>query len=73
MSHNLEDMLTLVDGCATIVDEAKAADLKVSAFVSNGFKEVLNRRDFRDASPGVIWWRDKEFLWCWSALHQWLH
>jgi predicted nucleotidyltransferase len=52
MSHDLEDIITLVDGCAAIVDDVKATQPDVKEFVANGIKEILKHPDFRDALPG---------------------
>lgn len=51
-SHDLEDITTLVDGCASIADEVNAAEPEVKAFISRSFKEILSHTDFRDSLPG---------------------
>lgn len=52
LSHDLEDIITLVDGCASIVNEVNVAEAEVRAFISRGFGEILNHPDFRDSLAG---------------------
>ena len=52
LSHDLEDIITVVDGCASIVGEVNASGAGVKAFISRGFSEILNHPDFSDALPG---------------------
>lgn len=51
-SHDLEDIITLVDGCASIVKEVSESEPEVMAFISRGFTKILNHPDFRDSLPG---------------------
>jgi predicted nucleotidyltransferase len=51
-SHDLEDIVTLVDGYAAIVGDVNRAEPNVRAFISHGFRELLNHPDFRDAVLG---------------------
>jgi predicted nucleotidyltransferase len=52
MSHDLEDIITLVDGRGTIVEEVAAASAEIRTFVAGEFSKVMNHHDFRDALPG---------------------
>jgi predicted nucleotidyltransferase len=54
MSHDLEDIITLVDGCGAIVREVNAAEARVKAFISQGFNEIIKHPDFRDSLPGHL-------------------
>jgi hypothetical protein len=54
LSHDLEDMITLVDGRAAIVEEVAAATAEIRQFVSNEFSKILKHPDFRDALPGHL-------------------
>jgi predicted nucleotidyltransferase len=54
MSHDLEDIITLVNGCAGITDEVEMADAGIRGFISSSFGEILNHPDFRDALPGHL-------------------
>lgn len=51
-SHDLEDMVTLVDGYAAIVEDVNRAEPNVRAFISREFRELLNHPDFQDALLG---------------------
>lgn len=53
-SHDLEDIITLVDGCASIVEDVAAAEPGVKTFVSQAIKGILAHADFRDALPGHL-------------------
>ncbi len=51
-SHDLEDIITLVDGCASIVEEVENSELDVKVFVSSVLNEILAHPDFLDCLPG---------------------
>lgn len=51
-SHDLEDIITLVDGRATIVQEVAAATAGIRKFVSREFAHILKHPDFRETLPG---------------------
>jgi predicted nucleotidyltransferase len=53
-SHDMEDIVTLLDGRPEIVDEVGAAPEGVRAFLSRSFREFLSDRDFLDALPGHL-------------------
>lgn len=53
-SHDLEDLITVVDGRAEIVDELRAAAPDVRSFVASEVQQLLRRRDFIDALPGLL-------------------
>jgi predicted nucleotidyltransferase len=53
-SPDLEDIITLVDGRAAIVEEVAASPSKVRAFVSASFARMLEAPDFNDALPGHL-------------------
>jgi hypothetical protein len=52
MSHDLEDMITLTDGRANIVDEIARSPQEIRKFVAEGFAVLLKHPDFQDALPG---------------------
>jgi len=52
MSHDLEDIITLVDGRAGIVGEIAAVSSGIRYFIASEFAQILNHPDFRDALPG---------------------
>lgn len=53
-SHDLEDLITVIDGRAEIVEELRAAAPQVRSFVASEFQQLLRRRDFIDALPGFL-------------------
>jgi len=53
-SHDLEDIITLVDGRAAIVDEVASAPGEVRAFLATSVAKMLRHPDFIDAFPGHL-------------------
>jgi len=53
-SHDMEDIITLLDGRPEIVDEVRNAPKDVKIFLSKKFGEFLNNRSFLDALPGHL-------------------
>lgn len=53
-SHDLEDLLTVIDGREKIADEIAAADPAIRAYVVKGVADLLISRDFMDALPGHL-------------------
>jgi predicted nucleotidyltransferase len=53
-SHDLEDIVTLVDGRANIVVEMASAPLNVRNFVAKRFAGLLRQSDFLQALPGHL-------------------
>ena len=51
-SHDLEDIITLVDGCASIAEQLGNSESAVRTLISSAFREMLIHPDFRDALPG---------------------
>jgi hypothetical protein len=51
-SHDLEDIITLVDGSESITREVADAPPEVRAFVARWFADLLRLPDFLDAFPG---------------------
>lgn len=54
-SHDMEDIITLLDGRPEIVEEMIAAQEGVQEFLSRTFGEFLGNRDFLDALPGHLY------------------
>lgn len=54
LSHDMEDIITLLDGRPEIVDEVKTAPEEVKAFLSQKFERFLQDRSFLDALPGHL-------------------
>lgn len=53
-SHDLEDVITVIDGRSTIMEEVQDADAEVRAFISTTIAELLADRRFTDALPGYL-------------------
>lgn len=53
-SHDLEDIVAVVDGRPTIVDDVAAAPEPVRAFVCSEARSLLGRPDFLEALPGFL-------------------
>lgn len=53
-SHDLEDLIAVVDGRAELVEEIHAAAKDVSAYIATQTKKLLATSDFLDALPGYL-------------------
>lgn len=53
-SHDLEDLLTVVDGRPTLTDEMLNAPTDVQRYVATECGRLLDTRLFRDALPGYL-------------------
>jgi hypothetical protein len=53
-SHDLEDLIAVVDGRAELVDEVKRAPAQVCRFLAGTFRGWLRDRDFLAAVPGHL-------------------
>lgn len=53
-SHDLEDLISVIDGRNTIVDEMKSAPGKVINYVSEQFSAMLDSEVFNEALPGLL-------------------
>ena len=53
-SHDLEDIIAVVDGRGSLVDEVRASDPKVREYIAAQTQSMLNERAFRDAIPGFL-------------------
>jgi hypothetical protein len=53
-SHDLEDLVTVVDGRPELVREIKAADAEVRTYVATGVQQLLETSAFVDALPGYL-------------------
>ena len=54
MSHDMEDIVTVIDGRSEIVKEVQAADLPLRQCLSDEFRALLANRDFLEALPGHL-------------------
>jgi hypothetical protein len=53
-SHDLEDLIAVLDGRREIVEEVRSAPGKVREFLAHIFDGLLQSRDFLDALPGHL-------------------
>lgn len=53
-SHDMEDIVTLLDGRPELADEVRSAPAEVKAFLSKSFRDFLLKRDFLDSLPGHL-------------------
>jgi predicted nucleotidyltransferase len=53
-SHDLEDIVAVIDGRPEIVDEVHRAAANLQNYLSGEFRALLSNRDFREALPGHL-------------------
>lgn len=53
-SHDIEDVLNIVDGREELVDEMADAPADVQQAVASAFRQLLMNPDFANALPGLI-------------------
>ena len=53
-SHDLEDVLSIVDGRPELLAELRAADPELRAFVGGTFARLLGDEGFLNALPGLV-------------------
>jgi hypothetical protein len=54
MSHDLEDIVTIIDGRASIVDEIKAQEDSVRTYIAREMSSLFGSPAFREALPGYV-------------------
>lgn len=53
-SHDMEDIIAVVDGRPGIVEETRNADSKLAAHLAEQFRWILGENTFHDALPGLL-------------------
>src|SRR6185437_2252247 len=53
-SHDLEDVVTVVDGRPEIVDDVATAAAEIRAYISSEIRSLLANPDFMEALPGFL-------------------
>jgi hypothetical protein len=53
-SHDLEDLLSVIDGRPELVREIQSAPLDVLAYIASEFRTLLDTEAFVDALPGHL-------------------
>ncbi|HEY6372999.1 MAG TPA: hypothetical protein VIX37_20645 [Candidatus Sulfotelmatobacter sp.] len=51
-SHDLQDIVTVIDGRSDLTDEVRLASADLQEYWSTEFRALLSNRDFLDALPG---------------------
>lgn len=54
MSHDVEDIVAVIDGRPELVEELQHADLKLRDYLARRFGELLTNEDFLAAVPGHL-------------------
>ncbi len=54
MSHDLEDIVTVIDGRAELVNEVRHAESYLQQYLSKEFGKLMADPDFVDALPGHL-------------------
>lgn len=53
-SHDLEDVLTVVDGRPSVVDELRTASYELRQFVREAVGALISKPRFEDYLPGLL-------------------
>jgi predicted nucleotidyltransferase len=53
-SHDLEDLITVLDGRVEIVEEVQQTEEKIKRYLADQFKLILEKDEFLDALPGHL-------------------
>ena len=53
-SHDLEDIVSVVDGRSEIIGEVAAADARVRGYIASEIRSLLDNGDFLEALPGFL-------------------
>jgi predicted nucleotidyltransferase len=54
MSHDLEDIIAVIDGRAELVAETRTAEINLREYLRGEFRNLLASRNFLDAIPGYL-------------------
>jgi hypothetical protein len=54
MSHDLEDLITVIDGRENIEDEIRHSKVDVREYISGKLRDYLSEADFRQALPAYL-------------------
>lgn len=53
-SHDLEDLITVIDGRPELIDEIKTVDVELRRYIADAMNSLLGKSDFMDALPGQL-------------------
>lgn len=54
LSHDLEDIITVVDGRAELIEEARRSPTELREYLASNFRALLSSEDFLDALAGHL-------------------
>lgn len=53
-SHDLEDLITVIDGRPELIDEIMMVDVELRRYIADAMNGLLRESDFMDALPGQL-------------------
>ncbi len=53
-SHDLEDVIAVIDGRPSLLDEIRRAPAELAAYVADEARKLIGNREFVDALPGYL-------------------
>lgn len=53
-SHDLEDIIAVIDGRESLIDELQESDADLKRYIAHHFRRYVESLDFRNALPGFI-------------------
>ncbi|GGI87844.1 hypothetical protein [Legionella impletisoli] len=62
LSHDLEDIISLVDGRSEIVEDVSQASQSVRQYLSQEFAQLMNNENFLQALPGHLNYSNEIFV-----------
>jgi hypothetical protein len=62
MSHDLEDIINVIEGRVSIVEEISASEQPVRAYLADRFADLAANSDFRNVLPGLVAYDDLHSL-----------
>ena len=54
-SHDLEDIISIIDGRAELIEDIKKSDNEIKSFLAKEFHKLNNNKRFREALPGHLY------------------
>ena len=54
VSHDMEDLIAVLDGRLEIVEDILPADEKIKTYIAEQFRKLLKNNEFLDAMPGHL-------------------
>ena len=54
LSHDFEDIISVIDGRKEVADEVLASPIKLKRYLSQNFQSILQKTEFLEALPGLL-------------------